>query len=134
MRNCNLSIRIFAAVALLAFAAALRGQTPSKQSSAKPSPAAHRLTIEDLIEIKHPSNPVWSPDGKHIAFIWDRADIKNLYVVSADGQSKPVQLTSFPDGNVQEFFWNEDSDTIYFPREGDLWQVHVSGGSPKSAF
>src|SRR5690349_3424851 len=134
MRNCKLSIRILAAVLLLAFAAATRAQTPAKPSPAKSGPSAHKLSIEDLIEIKHPSDPVWSPDGKHIAFIWDRADIRNLYVVSADGQSKPVQLTSFPDADVHDFFWNEDSDNIYFPHEGDLWVVSISAGAAKPAF
>lgn len=134
MRNSNPSIRILAAVALLTSAGSSRAQTPAKQSAAKPSPAAHHLTIEDLIEIKHPSDPVWSPDGKHIAFIWDRADIRSLYVVSADGQSKPVQLTSFPEGGIGEFFWNEDSDSIYFGHQGDLWRVLISGESPQPAF
>jgi len=103
-------------------------------SNAQTAAAKPKLTIEQLIDIKHPSDPAWSPDGKKIAFIWDRADIRNLYVVSTDGKGKPVQLTSFPDGNVQEFFWNEDSDALYFPHEGDLWQVAISGGAPKPAF
>ena len=39
---------------------------------------ASRVTIEQLIEIKHPSDPVWSPDNKRVVFTWDRADIRNL--------------------------------------------------------
>ena len=89
------------------------------------------LSIEQLLEIKHPSNPAWSPDGKRVAFIWDRADIRNLYVSAADGKGQPAQLTSFPEGNVNEFFWGEDGDTIYFPHQGDLWQVAISGGAAK---
>ena len=103
----------------------------SGEAAAQTGASKSRLTIEQLIEIKHPSNPVWSPDGKRVAFIWDRADIRNLCVASSDGKGSPLQLTSFPDGNVHGFFWNEDSDVLYFPHEGDLWQVPISGGAPK---
>ncbi len=90
-----------------------------------------RLTIEQLIDIKHPSDPMWSPDGKHVLFTWDRADVKNLYVANADGHGQPVQLTSFSEGPADGAFWNEDGDTVYFPHDSDLWQVPVSGGTPK---
>ena len=97
------------------------------QNNTRPS----RLTIEQLGDIKHPSNPVWSPDGKHIVYVWDRAGVANLYLANADGHGQPQALTSFPEGQVDGAFWNEDSDTVYFPHGGDLWQVPVSGGSPK---
>lgn len=92
------------------------------------------LTIEQLIEIKHPSNPVWSPDGKHVAFIWDRADIKNLYVARADGSGQPVQLTVFSDGALADCFWSADGAWIYFPHEGGLWRVAFGGGQAEAAW
>ena len=95
------------------------------------SPKSSKLTIEQLIDIKHPSNPVWSPDGKHVVFKWDRAGVANLYVANADGHGQPVAITSFPEGQVEGAFWNEDGDTVYFPHDDDLWQVPVSGGTPK---
>ena len=95
------------------------------------SPKFSKLTIEQLIDIKHPSNPVWSPDGKHVVFTWDRAGVANLYVANADGHGQPVAITSFPEGQVEGAFWNEDGDTVYFPHDDDLWQVPVAGGTPK---
>jgi len=95
------------------------------------SPKSSKLTIEQLIDIKHPSNPVWSPDGKHVVFTWDRAGVANLYVANADGHGQPVAITSFPEGQVEGAFWNEDGDTVYFPHDDDLWQVPVAGGTPK---
>src|SRR5467141_3691935 len=112
-------------IAALACASHLQAQSPSRKST---------LTIEQLIEIKHPSDPVWSPDGKHIAFIWDRANIKNLYVASADGSGQPVALTSFPEGGVADAFWSEDGNNTYFEHEGDLWKVSASGGTPAPAW
>jgi len=104
------------------FAASAAAQNSTKSS---------KLTIEQLIEIKHPSNPVWSPDGKQVVFTWDRAGVGNLYVANADGHGQPQALTSFPEGQVEGAFWNEDGDTVYFPHDGDLWQVPVSVGIPK---
>ena len=95
---------------------------------------ASRLTIEQLIGIKHPSDPIWSPDGKRVAFIWDRADIKNLYVANADGSGQPVALTSFPEGGVADAFWSEGGDSVCFVHQGDLWKVPASGGAPQPAW
>src|SRR6516225_4338380 len=106
----------------LTLAASAIAQTPADAS---------RLTIEQLIDIKHPSNPVWAPNGEHVAFLWNRAGVSNLYLASSDGSNPPVALTSFPDRGVNQIFWSQDSQTVYFPRSGDLWQVAVSGGTPK---
>ncbi|MBZ5689127.1 MAG: S9 family peptidase [Acidobacteriia bacterium] len=92
------------------------------------------LTIEQLIDIKHPSNPIWAPNGKYVVFIWDRAGVSNLYLASSTGGGQPVPLTSFPEGGVEKVFWSQDSQTVYFARGGDLWQVAVSGGAPKTVW
>jgi dipeptidyl aminopeptidase/acylaminoacyl peptidase len=94
--------------------------------------AHSRLTIEQLIDIKHPSDPLWSPDGKHVAFVWDRAGVSNFYVANADGQGQPVALTTFSDGQVNGAFWSQDGSVLYFPLGGELWQVPVAGGQPPS--
>src|SRR3989440_2960984 len=31
-------------------------------------------------------------------------------------------------------FWSRDSQSLYFPHDGDLWQVSASGGSPKAVW
>jgi len=121
MPRWNKAIGIMVGMAVM-FAASAAAQNSTKSS---------KLTIEQLIEIKHPSNPVWSPDGKQVVFTWDRAGVGNLYVANADGHGQPQALTSFPEGQVQGAFWNEDGDTVYFPHDGDLWQVPVSVGIPK---
>lgn len=101
---------------------------------AQASQSAGRLTIERLIDFKHPSNPAWSPDGRQIAFLWDRADVVNLYVANSDGRGQPLALTSFPDGKVGDVFWSRDSQTVYFSRGGDLWQVAATGGAPRAVW
>jgi dipeptidyl aminopeptidase/acylaminoacyl peptidase len=89
------------------------------------------LTIEKLIDIKHPSNPVWAPDSKHVLFTWERAGIANLYV--SDGTGTPTAITSFENGGGSGAFWG-DANTIYFTRGGDLWKVAASGGQPTAVW
>jgi dipeptidyl aminopeptidase/acylaminoacyl peptidase len=112
--------RLILAVVLVSIQIALAQSRPVRQ-----------LAIEQLIDIKHPSNPVWSPDGRKVAFLWDRADIVNLYVAGADGAGRPAPLTAFSDGRVSDVFWSKDGGTVYFARGGDLWQVRATGGEPR---
>jgi dipeptidyl aminopeptidase/acylaminoacyl peptidase len=105
------------------------GATSSRQA------AAPRLTIEQLIDIKHPSAPLWSPDGTHVAFLWDRAGVTNLYVADASNASpSPRALTSFPSGQVGGVFWSADGKSLYFPHGGDLWKVAAAGGDPSAVW
>src|SRR6516164_9263301 len=97
-----------------------------------PAPATGQLTIEKLIDIKHPSSPVWSRDSKRVAFIWERAGVADLYVVPADGSSRPVAITSggaAPNGIA----WSADSKTLYFNRAGQMMQVSADGGEARPA-
>jgi dipeptidyl aminopeptidase/acylaminoacyl peptidase len=122
MSRAKQFITCLAIIGVLACASDLRAQGSGGKS---------QLNIDQLIEIKHPSEPVWSPDGKHIAFVWDRANVPNIYVVRANRQAQPTALTAFPEGQVREIFWSRDSQTVYFPHNGSLWQVSVTGGAAK---
>ena len=100
--------------------------------------AGGRLTIDQLIDIRHPSNPVWSPDGRRVAFLSERAGIANIYVADVTSTSEVMSgaraLTRFADGGGAGLFWSADSQRIYFPRGGDLWQVTASGGEPSAVW
>ena len=55
---------------------------------------AQRLTIDQLIQIKHPSAPQWTSDGSHIWFTYDSGGVNNLWAVPADGSGRAVALTA----------------------------------------
>ncbi len=115
------------AIALLAGIAA--AQTPTK-------PRAHpKLTIDQLIAIKHPSGHQWTPDGSHVWFTYDSAGINNIWLAPANGSSAARPLTTYADGqNGNGGFWSNDGQTLFFPRDGGLFAVSSSGGAPHTAW
>src|SRR5215831_8738946 len=90
------------------------------------------ITIDRISQIKYPSNPAWSPDGKTVAFLWDAAGKQDLFAATP-GQ-KPVALTDFqvnPDmllSDITSFDWIS-ANQIVFGKDGQLWTVSLS--SPK---
>jgi dipeptidyl aminopeptidase/acylaminoacyl peptidase len=60
------------------------------------------------------TSPKWSPDSKWIAFLSDRGDKSQIYLISAEG-GEAFPLTK-EDENVSAFGWNPDGHQIAFIR------------------
>ncbi|MGH9907279.1 MAG: hypothetical protein ACRD8U_17055 [Pyrinomonadaceae bacterium] len=66
--------------------------------------------------------PVWSPDGKLIAFQAKRGDDTHVMVIPSEGGT-PTQLT-FANGQSWVYDWSPDGDKILFAGSRDgLWNV-----------
>lgn len=100
---------------------------------------ATRLTTLDSYE----SNPIWSPDGKSIAFASDRHGNFDIFIVPATG-GKAKRLTRNSANEIPETF-TSDGKEIYFSaaiqdpassalfptgRLTELYSVSVNGGTP----
>jgi len=87
--------------------------------------------------------PRWSPDGKWLAFISDRAGSDNVWLLKADaldGSAEPKQVTKETDYQLQSPAWTPDSlyvvtrrigpypNTDDFMRGTSLWMYHREGG------
>jgi dipeptidyl aminopeptidase/acylaminoacyl peptidase len=125
-------MKILSIVSAVSVSVAIGSAGCTLQATPPPASDSRGLSIEQLVDIRHPSNPIWAPDGRHVVFVSERAGIANLSVADADGNGTPARpLTKYQDGQVDGVFWSQDAKTIYFSRRGDLWQVPVAGGEPQ---
>jgi Tol biopolymer transport system component len=83
------------------------------------------------------SQPVYSPDGRSIAFISDRSGNDNLWISAQDGSS-PRQISHLDDNTV--FIspaWSAGGSAIYVSRfkpdinAFELWRYPVDGSNPE---
>ncbi|HEX3702518.1 MAG TPA: prolyl oligopeptidase family serine peptidase [Vicinamibacterales bacterium] len=114
---------LLACVALSFLAAGCVAQGAPQQSS-----DPHRMTIDQLIDIRHPSNPMWAPDGKHVVFVWDRAGVSKVYVADAASAAEPRELAAAGSSLTGAFF-STDGAALMLPKDGDLWRVPIDGGA-----
>jgi dipeptidyl aminopeptidase/acylaminoacyl peptidase len=123
------SMKSFLAVAFAAFV-----------SAALIVHAAGSLTIDQLIDIRHPSSPMWAPDGRHVVFIWERAGVASIHVADAAISSASVAAAPRPrelagaGGSLNGAFWSADGRTLMIPRSGDLWRVPIDGSSASAVW
>ena len=104
---------------------------------------AFQLTSSDA----HDFNPVWSNDGKWIAFASDRYGNYDVFVVSADGGNSK-RLTVHSSGDIPNCF-SPDNKEVYYTstridvftsyassasRLPELYKVSVEGGREKMVF
>ena len=71
----------------------------------------------DLVQITdgpaRDQDPVYSPDGKRIAYVSDASGREEIYVTSTDGAGKPEQITNV-DALKLSFSWAPDSKSIAY--------------------
>ncbi|MEZ5292850.1 MAG: prolyl oligopeptidase family serine peptidase [Vicinamibacterales bacterium] len=96
-------------------------------------PARGSITIGRIADIKYPTAPSWSPDGRRVAFLWDAAGKQDLFVVAPGGT--PVALTDFavdPQLLVSDIGAVEwvSNDELWFGKDGQLWSVSAASGRP----
>lgn len=76
------------------------------------------------------SYPVYSPDGRRIAFISDRSGDEQLWIRESDGRERQLTFGNLKPGAAS---WNGAGDVLIFSalRERILYRVRVDGGAPE---
>jgi tricorn protease len=84
----------------------------------------------DLVQITdnpaRDKEPVYSPDGKQIAFISDRNGREEIYLTASDGSGDPQRITDL-DVLKQGVTWSPDSKSLAFTTTDDKLYVYDSG-------
>ena len=74
--------------------------------------------------------PVWSPDGKRIAFSSDKdGSVTNLYMIAADGSEEPTRL-DVSDCHQFASSWSPDGELAFVSEEAgnyDIWVLPMEG-------
>jgi Tol biopolymer transport system component/C-terminal processing protease CtpA/Prc len=91
-------------------------------------------------------HPIWSPDGKTIAFASERRGNFDVFIIPAEG-GKAIQLTQFSGSDIPSSF-SSDGSKVYYessrldpntsstyptPVLGELYEVSIEGGREKLA-
>jgi len=85
-----------------------------------------RLTFEgDINEV-----PLWSPDGKHVAFFSNKEGPRNIFWQAADGSGRAVRLTSSDFEHVPSS-WSPDGKLLAYVEANpvthdDIWILRLS--------
>ena len=93
-----------------------------------------RLTFEGLN-----SFPVWTPDGKRVAYRSQRAGGYNIYWTPADGSGVEERLTTTASGFVTPSSFSPDGRALVYnqsdPKTGfDLWMLPMQGERKPQTF
>jgi dipeptidyl aminopeptidase/acylaminoacyl peptidase len=91
------------------------------------------ITIDGIAAVKYPTEQVFSPDNKTVAFLWDWAGKQDLFMAQAGGA--PVALTDYPvdpdiwTSNITHYEWLS-ADEIIFLKDGALYSVSTETPKP----
>jgi dipeptidyl aminopeptidase/acylaminoacyl peptidase len=110
------SAALLAPLVLIVFAAA---------AADAPPPSRRAVTLDDMNQTKWPSDPLLSPDGKHIAYEVDG----RIYVV-ATGGGEPRAVTS-AGSSASDAAWSRDGAWLYFlsdraDKKSQLWKLPLT--------
>ncbi len=93
---------------------------------------------EASLLVSHPANesrPLYSPDGKRLAFVSSRTGNGDIYLLTFE--TGELKRLTFDDGGEQLDAWSRDGRFIYFSSTSrdisgmnDLFRVRAEGGTP----
>ena len=111
-----------------------------RRAAVEPAPARDAQALTHRAADRHPSSVerrVVAGRAPRCVFVGARGHRQHLCRVDRrerPGRRRAQAITRFADGLSGGLFWSADSQRVYFPRQGDLWQVAAAGGEPAAVW
>ena len=81
----------------------------------------------------HEREGMWSPDGKHIAYLSDKDGEYQVYVAPSDDMENARKMTSFKDGYPSGLKWSPDGKKLYFSTlKREIYALDIESGKAKA--
>jgi dipeptidyl aminopeptidase/acylaminoacyl peptidase len=97
------------------------------------APVAIDWDLEAIAAVERPHDPVVSPDGSVISFMWDRGDTSDIWTIPVSGGSPSrVSVGRGPEPYWEDepATWSPDGSRLAYTRDGWVWVVDAGGGHP----
>jgi len=82
------------------------------------------ITLNEILDVKYLGDWAWSPDSRHIAYLWDDGGVVDLWLVGSNACPPQRKLTTAKE-KVSAFAW-VDGLTLRLVQDGDLWEYSLA--------